>query len=50
LLKVSQDLRHRDKEVCLPKISPSYIFFNLSYAQFVLQVAVGEGFEPPQSS
>jgi len=24
LLRVSQILRHRDKEVCLPKISPSY--------------------------
>jgi hypothetical protein len=40
---VFHDLRHRDKEVCLPKISPSYsIYITNGYA-------VGEGFEPSQS-
>ena len=28
-LRVSYDLRHRDKEVCLPKISPPNIVFYL---------------------
>jgi hypothetical protein len=49
LLKVSHDLRHRDKEVCLPKISPSYIFVIKPGILKSGFKAVGEGVEPSQS-
>ena len=58
------DLRHRDKEVCLPKISPSYSIYSpesivsslesnlasdLGLLTINSETAVGEGIEPSRS-